>query len=156
MCGRIAQSFDPAKVGDFFGVRQGSESIAEVRPSYNIAPGSRIYALQLNEHNDRAWITFKWGMLPAWAKTKRPVINARAETVTKKPMFRNAFRTRRSMIPVTAYYEWQAVPDGKQPYCIQSQNGFPFLLAGIYTENECVILTRSAQGISHLSMIVCR
>ncbi len=49
------------------------------------------------------------------------------------------------MIPVTAYYEWRAVSSGKQPYCIRSKNGFPLLLAGLYTENECVILTRSAQ-----------
>ncbi len=145
MCGRIAQSFDPEKVSEFLEIQQGAESIAWAEPSYNIALGSRIYALQLNEYKDKAWITFRWGMLPAWAKMKRPVINACAETVTQKPMFQNAFRTRRTVIPVTAYYEWQAVPDGKQPYCIQSKNGFPLLLAGLYTENECVILTRSAQ-----------
>ena len=139
------QSFDPERVGEFLEIRQGVESIVWAKPSYNIAPGSRIYALQLNEHKDKAWITFRWGMLPTWAKMKRPVINARAETVTKKPMFRNAFRTRRSVIPVTAYYEWRAVSSGKQPYCIRSKNGFPLLLAGLYTENECVILTRSAQ-----------
>ena len=145
MCGRIVQSFDSERVGEFLKIQQGVESIVSAKPSYNIAPGSRIYALQLNEHRDKAWVTFKWGMLPAWAKMKRPVINARAETVTQKPMFRNAFRTRRSVIPVTAYYEWQAMPGRKQPYCIRSKNGFPLLLAGLYTENECVILTRSAQ-----------
>ncbi|MXX97273.1 MAG: SOS response-associated peptidase [Rhodothermaceae bacterium] len=145
MCGRIAQSFDVERVSEFLEIQQGAESIVWAEPSYNIAPGSRIYALQLNENKNKAWITFRWGMLPTWAKMKRPVINARAETVTQKPMFRNAFRTRRSVIPVTAYYEWRAVSDGKQPYCIRSKNGFPLLLAGLYTENECVILTRSAQ-----------
>ena len=145
MCGRIAQSFDVERVGEFLEIQQGAESIVWAEPSYNIAPGSRIYALQLNENKNKAWITFRWGMLPTWAKMKRPVINARAETVTQKPMFRNAFRTRRSVIPVTAYYEWRAVSDGKQPYCIRSKNGFPLLLAGLHTENECVILTRSAQ-----------
>ncbi len=77
------QSFDPERVGEFLEIRQGVESIVWAKPSYNIAPGSRIYALQLNEHKDKAWITFRWGMLPAWAKMKRPVINARAETVKK-------------------------------------------------------------------------
>lgn len=139
------QSFDVERVGKFLEIQQGAESIVWAEPSYNIAPGSRIYALQLNENKDKAWITFRWGMLPTWAKMKRPVINARAETVTQKPMFRDAFRKRRSVIPVTAYYEWRAVSDGKQPYCIRSKNGFPLLLAGLYTENECVILTRSAQ-----------
>ncbi|MXZ17747.1 MAG: SOS response-associated peptidase [Rhodothermaceae bacterium] len=145
MCGRIVQSFDLERVGQYFDIQQGAESIAWVEPSYNIAPSSRIYALRLNENKDKAWTTFKWGMLPAWAKMKRPVINVRAETVTQKPMFRNAFRSRRSVIPVTAYYEWQAIPGGKQPHCIRSKNGIPLLLAGLYTENECVILTRSAQ-----------
>ncbi|MCY3630383.1 MAG: SOS response-associated peptidase [Bacteroidota bacterium] len=145
MCGRIAQSFDVERVSEFLEIQQGAESIVWAEPSYNIAPGSRIYALQLNENKDKAWFTFRWGMLPTWAKMKRPVINARAETVTQKPMFRTAFRKRRSVIPVTAYFEWQAIPGGKQPYCIRSKNDFPLLLAGLYTENECVILTRSAQ-----------
>ncbi len=139
------QSFDVERVGEFLEIQQGTESISWTEPSYNIAPGSRICTLQLDELSDTAWTTLRWGMLPAWAKMKRPVINARAETVTQKPMFRNSFRTRRSVIPVTAYYEWQAIPGGKQPYCIRSKNGFPLLLAGLHTEDECVILTRSAQ-----------
>ncbi len=145
MCGRIVQSDVVEKVGIFLEVQEGSESDFSDALSYNISPGSRIIAIQLNEHQDKVWTTFRWGMLPDWASRKRPVINARSETVTRKPMFRNAFQTCRGIIPVTAYYEWRAGFDGKQPYCIRNKDGFPLLLAGIYTEDECVILTRSAQ-----------
>ncbi len=145
MCGRIAQCFDPEKVRKSFDIRRETESIEWATPSYNIAPGSKIHAFQLNEHQDKSWMPLTWGMRPVWAKMKRPIINARAETVLQKPMFRDAFQTRRSLIPVTAYYEWRTMPQGKQPYCIRNKNGEPLFLAGLYTENEGVILTQDAQ-----------
>ena len=147
MCGRIVQSFDVERVGKFLEIQQGAESIVWADPSYNIAPGSRIYALQLNENKDKAWITFRWGMLPTWAKMKRPVINARAETVTQKPMFRDAFRKRRS----DRDSGYSVLRNGVPHPMVNSRTVFEAkmvshsFLSGLYTENECVILTRSAQ-----------
>jgi putative SOS response-associated peptidase YedK len=42
--------------------------------------------------------------------------NARAETVADKPMFRDAFKKSRCLMPASGYYEGRATPDGKQPY----------------------------------------
>lgn len=60
----------------------------------------------------------QWGLVPFWAKDNfRPLINARAETVTEKPSFRTAVSRRRVLIPTNGYYEWQTEPDGsKQPF----------------------------------------
>ena len=44
----------------------------------------------------------EWGLLPAWAKNRtasRCSINARAETVAEKPMFRDVLRRRRCAVP---------------------------------------------------------
>jgi putative SOS response-associated peptidase YedK len=51
----------------------------------------------------------RWGLIPFWMKEKPkvPHINARAETVDKLPMFREAFAKRRCLIPATGFYEWE-------------------------------------------------
>ena len=49
--------------------------------------------------------------------------NARAESVADKPMFRDAFKRHRCIIPASGYYEWIKRPDGKQPCYISSANG---------------------------------
>lgn len=146
MCGRIVQSDTSEDLVALTGIKRGADCLFDAEPSYNVAPGSRITGLRINGPRGAEWDTFMWGILPAWSKGKHPVINARLETVTQKPMFRNAFQSRRSVIPVTAYYEWQSVSGSKQPYCIRTRNRFPLLLAGLYTENECVIITRTARS----------
>jgi SOS response associated peptidase (SRAP) len=64
----------------------------------------------------------RWGLIPFWMKEKPkvPHINARAETVHKLPLFREAFSKRRCLIPATGFYEWQQRSDGKQPYRFRS------------------------------------
>ena len=60
----------------------------------------------------------RWGLVPGWSKKRKlgRLINARAETVTEKPSFRAAAAKRRCVLPADGYYEWQATPDGKQPF----------------------------------------
>ena len=145
MCGRIAQAHSPEELAELFGVQLGVDILADVTPSYNVAPSSEIIALCLSACGDEMWTTLQWGMLPHWSRFKRPVINARMETVGSKPMFRNSFSKRRCVIPATAYYEWLPSPAGKQPYCIRLESDTPLLLAGLYLDNQCVILTRPAQ-----------
>ena len=60
--------------------------------------------------------------------------NARAETVATKPMFRDAFKRNRCLIPASGYYEWQATPTGKQPYYFSTENGSPLTIAGLWDE----------------------
>ena len=145
MCGRIAQTQSPEELAELFGVQLGVDILADVTPSYNVAPSSEIITLCLSAYGEEMWTSLQWGMLPHWSKFKRPVINARMETVGSKPMFRNSFSKRRCVIPATAYYEWLSSPEGKQPYCFRLENDVPLVLAGLYLDNQCVILTRPAQ-----------
>lgn len=82
----------------------------------------------------------RWG-IPGWRGGL--MINARAETVCVKPMFRRSMAAQRCVIPASGYYEWDA---GKHKYFFQL-HGKPIYLAGIYDNIEginCfVILTTS-------------
>ena len=74
-----------------------------------------------------------------WSKPlkelKLATFNARAETVTEKPFFREAFKRTRCLIPVSGYYEWQDTPSGKQPYYFTARDGSPALtIAGLWDE----------------------
>lgn len=61
--------------------------------------------------------------------------NARVETVTTKPFFREPFLRRRCLIPVSGYFEWQDTPHGKQPWYFTARDGSPVLtVAGIWDQ----------------------
>jgi SOS response associated peptidase (SRAP) len=49
-----------------------------------------------------------------------------------KPMFRDAFRRYRCVIPASGYYEWLKRPDGKQPYFISAADGGVLSFAGLW------------------------
>src|SRR5688572_1894682 len=88
-------------------------------PRYNIAPTDEIPIVRIDPRDgERELVMARWGLVPAWMKEKPkvPHINARAETVYEKPLFREAFARRRCLIPATGLYEWQKRADGKQPW----------------------------------------
>lgn len=75
-----------------------------------------------------------WG----WAGPGGQIINARAETVTEKPLFRDSFARRRCVVPASSFYEWDA---GRHPYRF-ALPGEPLYLAGICNaQGRFVILT---------------
>jgi putative SOS response-associated peptidase YedK len=53
--------------------------------------------------------------------------------VAEKPMFRDAFRRTRCLIPASGYYEGQSTPDGKQPYYITPADGSVLTIAGLWS-----------------------
>ena len=86
----------------------------------------------------REFVPMRWGLVPLWWKKKAKetpaTFNARAETVTEKPMFRSAFKRTRCLIPASGYYEWMAAPDGKQPYYFTARDESPLSIAGLWEE----------------------
>jgi putative SOS response-associated peptidase YedK len=78
-----------------------------------------------------------WGLIPSWwTKTAKevPAFNARAETLAVKPMFRDAFRRNRCLIPASGYYEWLKTPTGNQPYYYSARDGVPLTMVGLWDE----------------------
>ncbi len=136
MCGRFYLKSAPAEVAAAFGV--------DVRdnfpPRYNIAPTQPVAAIRIGERRRREYALMRWGFVPSWAKgeflenlAKRPLINARSETVLEKASFKNAFRRRRCLIPADGFYEWQARPaKTKQPYAIAKRKEGLVGFAGLW------------------------
>jgi putative SOS response-associated peptidase YedK len=61
--------------------------------------------------------------------------NARVETVATKPFFREPFKRKRCLMPVSGYFEWQDTPGGKQPWYFTARDGTPVLtIAGLWDE----------------------
>jgi putative SOS response-associated peptidase YedK len=80
----------------------------------------------------------RWGLVPSWwskplKEMRMATFNARAETVAEKPMFRDAFKKRRCLIPASGYYEWQDTPSGKQPYYFTRRDGHVMTIAGLWS-----------------------
>ena len=79
-----------------------------------------------------------WGFVPAWKKsfTERPQpVNARIEGVATNGMFREAFRHRHCIVPVSGYYEWSVDSAGvKQPFYIRGAAGRGLALAGLFED----------------------
>lgn len=130
MCGRFTRAINTASVAEAFGV---DEISTDLKPSYNIAPTQPV-AVVIRDGKKRL-IEVRWGLVPSWAKDLAigsKMINARAETITEKASFRNAFKKRRCLVVADGFYEWQKVGDGKRPVYIRLKSGKPFGMAGLY------------------------
>ena len=81
-----------------------------------------------------------WGLIPRWAKVHNPKIkpiNARSETLSQKPTFRNLISRKRCLVPAAGYYEWQSGGTGKIPHFIYASDHSPLAFGGLYdTWNE--------------------
>ena len=151
MCGRfsltasgetIAQQFDLAEVPD-------------IPKHYNIAPTQTVATIVVK--NERQYQPMRWGLIPHWAKDPKignRLINARVETVTEKPSFRNLIKQKRCLVIADGYYEWQSQKGRKQPYYFQIGEHQPFAFAGLWDTwrspdgeiMSCTLLTTDASA----------
>ena len=104
-----------------------------VAPRYNIAP---TQTLPIVANRSRRVIELaRWGLVPAWAddlSVGARLINARGESLSQKPAFRDAFSRRRCLVPADGFYEWHRSGKRKQPYFIHLTPRRAFALAGLW------------------------
>ena len=112
------------------------EAGPEVVPRFNIAPTQLSPIIRIDPATgEKVMERRRWGLVPSWAKDPKigsRMINARGESVASKPAFRTAFKRRRCLVPANGYYEWQAMPDRKQPYYLHLSDQRPFAMAGLF------------------------
>jgi len=106
-------------------------------PSWNVAPQTFQPVVRLNrDTGERELVLMRWGLIPFWAKDPKiglRTINAKAETITAAPAFREAIKYRRCLVPADAFYEWQKMDaKTKQPFTIAMKDGKPYALAGLW------------------------
>jgi len=133
MCGRFALHTARERLATCFHV--ALSDLPELAPRYNIAPSQPVLALR-ERQGTRVAELLRWGLVPHWAE--RPeglpsMINARIETLTERPAFRQAVRTRRCLIPAHRFYEGQAMRRASRqappPYYVGLARGAPCVMA---------------------------
>ena len=109
MCGRFTHQYTWQEVHDFLSLTFPAH--LELPPRFNVAPTQAAPIVHTNGESQRGMTMALWGLKPAWVDRPGP-INARAETVATNGMFKAAFVSRRCVVPVSGFYEWQKVGNG--------------------------------------------
>lgn len=130
-------------------------------PRYNVAPTQPVPVVRQNPKEPvRHMSLMRWGLIPSWAKDSSvaaSMINARAETASTKPAFRDALKSRRCLIPADGFYEWSRTARTKQPYCFEVGEGELFAFAGVWDRwkdpsgnwiKTCSILTTTPNAVT--------
>ena len=109
--------------------------------NYNTAPTHTVPILR---HEESVVVVdpMQWGLVPPWSKDPSvgsKMINARSETITEKPSFRQSVPGRRCIIPMSGFYEWDRTdPKRKVPYFVTREDGCLMLVAGIWTPSPAL------------------
>ena len=131
MCGRFTQERPASELAEIFGAEP---LVDEPGGHYTVAPTDD--GLVVVQRDDRRAVTaYRWGLIPHWAteaKVGSRMFNARAETLTASPAFRDAFRRKRCLVPVDSFYEWKREGALRQPFRVVRRDGRPLALAGLW------------------------
>jgi putative SOS response-associated peptidase YedK len=130
MCGRYSLTAPPELIAELFGLAKPPD----LTPRYNIAPTQEAPVIR-REGDRRVLAPLRWGLVPPWAEDPTGggrMINARSETVTTRPAYREAFRRRRCLVPADGFFEWRRGGGRAQPFFLRRRDGRPMALAGIW------------------------
>ncbi len=152
MCGRM-------NISDHEGVQWLLEHLGLVlpeeqfTPKYNVSPTAAIWGV-LVSRTATTLEPMQWGFVPPWAKEgqfKRPLFNARSETIWEKPSFKNLIRRYRGIVPVNGFYEWQKKGNSRLANYITLKDA-PAMGLGAIIQNhsdgysQCCLITTDANS----------
>jgi putative SOS response-associated peptidase YedK len=146
VCGRFVAASTRDLLVDWFGIEEIADDV-ELPLSYNVAPTDDVYTVAGAPDDGRRLLrVMRWGLAPGDGANL--LINARAETLAERPVFREAFERRRCLIPADGFYEWETVGgSAKQPYVFSPTDARPLGFAGIYgRRGTCAIVTSEARA----------
>ena len=131
MCGRFTQERPASELAEIFGAEP---LVDDPGAHYNVAPTDEA-SVVVQRGDRRAVTAYHWGLIPHWAaeaKVGSRMFNARAETITTSPAFRDAFVRKRCLVPVDSFYEWKREGSVRQPFRVVRRDGAPLALAGLW------------------------
>lgn len=88
-----------------------------------------------------------WGFTPSFSK--RPIINARTESIFDKTMFKQPILSQRCIVPATGYFEWLKENKNKVKHCVTLENQGLFSMAGIFRH----ITDNNGKNVSQVSIL---
>jgi putative SOS response-associated peptidase YedK len=135
MCGRFTHRYTWREINRLYSL---TSPASNVQPSYNVCPTDPINVVTRSQGKN-ILEPMRWGLVPRWwskplKELRLATFNARVETVTMKPFFKEAFKRTRCLIPASGYYEWQDMPEGKQPHYFTRTDGQVISFAGLWDE----------------------
>lgn len=132
MCGRYAL-YGPRKRSR--AEHQYFEGLDTFPDRYNVAPTNVMPIVRAVDSTIRVTAA-KWGLVPPWAKDVRigsKYINAVSENIATNKVFGPPYRRKwRCLVPACGFYEWEARPDGKQPYFFTGSDDALLTFAGLW------------------------
>ena len=146
MCGRFYVPSDDDAEDLAAMLREADERAGEPLPRGEISPGMKAPVMCLSRAGHPRIFPMHWG----YPVAERLLVNARSETAAIRTIFQESFRTRRCLIPASAWFEWDHRVKPMTKYRIRREAQPWFYLAGLYrlTEDgpQCTVLTREAVG----------
>jgi len=156
MCGRFTLTTPDQLALRFDIIEDERDEHEQFDPAYNIAPSQDISVI-VERSAGRLLRAMSWGFRPTWASAAAPrpaPINARAETLLERPLFRSAIAHGRCIIPADGFYEWQSMPERKtkQPMYIRRDDHALVGFAGLYSigkdgTGNCAIITTTPNAL---------
>jgi len=131
MCGRYDLSENAAAIRVRFRVPE----VPEFAANADLRPTQRAPIVRASRGGGPECVLARWGLVPSWAKDLAygtRCINARAETVAGLASFRAAYRSRRCLVPVSAWYEWSGPKGARTRFRFRLRDEPLFALAGLW------------------------
>lgn len=129
MCGRYYIEADYAEMAPLIReIENGSRVPQNLKTSGEIFPGDTVPAVCMSRSEHVRAFAMEWG----FRLNGRWIINARIETAKEKPMFRESMESRRCLLPMNGYFEWEKRDGQRVKYYIAPEHGGLCCLAGLY------------------------
>lgn len=160
MCGRFTHRLSWADIVRLYRLTLDPHAGRNDMPArFNISPTQTVPIVRNDADGNEIAEDARWWLVPWWAKEmpKAAMFNARIETVATSGAFKDAFKSKRCLIPADGFYEWTLAPEDpkgktKDPWYIHLPGGAPFSFAGLWAHNDklgvtsCTIITRPAEA----------
>jgi putative SOS response-associated peptidase YedK len=139
MCGRFTYKLTWAEIVKLYRLTLDLPA-RNTQPRYNTCPTTTIDTV-VSSDGKRALAPMRLDLIPVWwskplKEMRLATFNARTETVATKPMFRDAFKSKRLLIPASGYCEWHDAAGGKQPHYFTRRDGQPITFAGLWSNRK--------------------
>jgi putative SOS response-associated peptidase YedK len=134
MCGRYTQQHSWGELVEIYRIPEPEIGPRKQQPTYNATPTQALPVVRPVE-GGRQLVMANWGLIPHWLRdlTQKPhsTINARSDRIREAPTYRDPFKRSRCLVPMSGWYEWQAVtPKKKQPFYLRARSE-PVAFAGV-------------------------
>ena len=134
MCGRYIITSPLQAILDMFEVDPVERP--NMQPRYNLAPTQVAPVVRRAEDGTRSLALLRWGLIPHWAKDTKigaRMINARSETVSTMPAFRESYHKRRCLVVADGFFEWRREGRARRPFLIARADGGLMAFAGLWS-----------------------